>query len=184
MATSAISICSNALILLGDRPISSFNDPGAGAQTASNLYESSYINLLSMHRWRFATNKAQLSRLTASPLNEWQYQYQIPTDSVAIITVYPVDDYEIYEDKIYANNSSLSIDYVYRVDESKLPLWFAKTMEYYLAMQFAIPVTGNSTRLGEMQQLWTQQLRSAKNIDSTIRPNTGVFDSPFTFIRW
>lgn len=184
MAISAVSICSNALILLGDNPISSFSDPGAGAQTASNLYESSYINLLSMHRWRFATKKADLSRLTATPKNEWQYQYQIPTDIVAVITTYPVTNYEIYGDKIYANEASLSIDYVYRVDESQLPLWFAKTMEFYLAMQFAIPVTGNSTRLGEMQQLWTQQLRSAKNIDSTIRPNAGVFDSPFTFIRW
>lgn len=184
MATSAISICSNALILLGDNPISSFSEPGAGAQTASNLYESSYINLLSMHRWRFATKKADLSRLSTSPINEWQYQYQMPTDMVAIITVYPNGDYEIYGDKIYANTNTLSIDYVYRVDESQLPLWFAKTMEFYLAMQFAIPVTGNSTRLGEMEQLWTQQLRSSKNIDSTIRPNAGVFDSPFTSIRW
>lgn len=184
MATSAVSICSNALILLGDNPISSFQDPGAGAQTASNLYESSYINLLSMHRWRFATKKARLSRLTSSPLNEWQYQFQIPSDNVAIITVYPNTDYELYEDKLYANSSSIEIDYIYRVNESQLPLWFAKTMEFYLAMQFAIPVTGNSTRLGEMEQLWTQQLKSSKNIDSTIRPNAGVFDSPFTSIRW
>lgn len=184
MATSAISICSNALILLGDNPISSFSDPGAGAQTASNLYESSYINLLSMHRWRFATKKATLSRLTSNPINEWQYQYQLPVDNVAMITMYPNGDYELYGDKLYTHSSTVEIDYVYRVDESQLPLWFAKTVEFYLAMQFAIPVTGNSTRLGEMQELFKQQLRSAKNIDSSIRPNTGVYDSPFTSIRW
>lgn len=184
MATSKVSICSNALILLGDAPISSFEDPGAGATTASNLYESSYHNILSMHRWRFASKKSPLSRFSDAPLNQYQYQYQIPTDCIAIITVYPVGDYEIYDDRIYSNSSSIDLDYVYRIDESKLPLWFAKTMEFYLAMQFAIPVTGNSSRLGEMQQLFTQQLRSAKNIDSTIRPNAGVFDSPFTSIRW
>jgi len=184
MATSKISICSNALILLGDRPISSFDEPGAGAQTASNLYESSYINLLSTHRWRFATKKAQLSKLSTTPLNQYQYQYQLPTDMVAMITDYPIDDYELYGDKLYSNNGTISIDYVYRLDEAQLPLWFTKTMEFYLAMQFAIPVTGNSSRLGEMQQLFTQQLRSAKNIDSTIRPNAGIFDSPFTSIRW
>jgi len=184
MATSKISICSNALILLGEAPISSFDDPGAGALTAANLYESSYINMLSMHRWRFATKKAQLGRLSAAPLNEWQYQYQLPTDIVALITTYPNTNYELYGDKLYANDATISVDYVHRMDESQLPLWFTKTMEFYLAMQFAIPVTGNSTRLGEMNQLWTQQLRSAKNIDSTIRPNAGVFDSPFTSIRW
>lgn len=184
MATSKLSICSNALILLGEQPISSFDDPGAGALVSSNLYESSYQNILSMHRWRFATKKAQLARLTIPPINEWSYQYQIPTDNIAIITTYPVDNYEVYDDKIYSNSNTLSIDYVYRVDEAKLPLWFSKTMEFYLAMQFAIPVTGNSQRMAEMQQLFTQQIRSAKNIDSTIRPNAGVFDSPFTSIRY
>lgn len=184
MATSKVSIASNALILLGDAPISSFDDPGAGAQTASNLYETSYQSLLAMHRWRFSTKKATLSKLVQAPLNEWQYQYQIPTDNIAILTVYPNGEYEIYDDKIYSNNSSLDIDYVFRVDESKIPLWFAKVVEFYLAMQFAIPVTGNSSRLGEMQSLFAQQLRSAKNIDSTMRPNVGVFDSPFTSIRY
>ena len=182
--TSKVSICSNALILLGDAPISSFDEPGAGAQAASNLYDSSYKNLLSMHRWRFATKKKLLSRLSTAPQNQYQYQYQIPTDCIAPITNYPITDYEIYEDKIYSNNNKFELDYIYKVDESKLPDFFIKTMEFYMAMQFAIPVTGNSTRLGEMQQLFTQQLRHAKNIDSTIRPNAGVFDSPFVSIRY
>ena len=60
-STSAIQISSNALILLGHPPIASFEEPGAGAQAASNLYEQSYLNLLTIHRWRFATKKAQLS---------------------------------------------------------------------------------------------------------------------------
>lgn len=182
--TSKISLCSNALVLLGDRPISSFNDSGAGAEVASNLYESSYKNLLSMHRWRFAVKKQRLSRLSTPPSNQWQYQYQLPTDCIAPITNYPVNDYELYEDKIFANTNEFNLDYVYRVDESKLPDFFSKTMEFYLAMQFAIPITGNSTRMGEMMQLFTQQLKNAKNVDSTIRPNAGIYDSPFTSIRW
>jgi hypothetical protein len=182
--TSKISICSNALILLGDKPISNFDESGAGALAAANLYESSYLNILSMHRWRFATKKATLSRLTTKPKNQWQYQYQLPIDLVAPITTYPVTDYELYADKLYSNNNSCELDYVYRVDESQLPAFFIKTMEFYMAMQFAIPVTGNSQRMAEMQNLFSQQLKNAKNVDSTIRPNAGIYDSPLTEIRY
>ena len=79
-STSAIQISSNALILLGHPPISSFEEPGAGAQGASNLYEQSYLNMLTVHRWRFATKKAQLSRLTEAPMNGYSYQFQLPSD--------------------------------------------------------------------------------------------------------
>ena len=49
MAFSKVQLASNALILLGDEPISSFTEAGAGAQTASNLYETAYLSILSSH---------------------------------------------------------------------------------------------------------------------------------------
>jgi len=35
---SDIDIASNALVLIGDNPINSFTEPGAGATAAANLY--------------------------------------------------------------------------------------------------------------------------------------------------
>lgn len=183
MATN-ISLCSNALVLLGDRPIASFTDEGAGAESASNLYESCYNYLLSLHRWRFATKKANLSRSTTRPTNQWAYQFQLPSDFIMLVTTYPVSEFEIYGDKIYTNQDACAIDYIYRISESQLPHYFAKVCEYYLATAFAIPVTGNSTRLQEMQNLYLMHLKQAKNIDSTSRPNQGIIDSPFTDTRW
>ncbi len=46
---SSIDIASNALILIGDSPISSFEDPGAGAQAASNLYLETKKRFNSIH---------------------------------------------------------------------------------------------------------------------------------------
>lgn len=167
---SAISIASNSLILLGHAPISSFTEPGAGAQAVSNLYRSSYLNLLSIHRWRFATKKMVLSRLVEKPLNNYLYQYQLPSDLVYLIKTERTQDYEVYEDKLYSNYSTVSVDYIYEVSESALPHYFIKAFEFYLASQLAIPVTANSTRMAEYSQLFETQLKRARFADSTQRP--------------
>ena len=182
--TSPISICSNALLLLGHTPISSFDEAGSGAQVASNLYESSYRNLLSLHRWRFATKTARLSRLTTTPPHSYQYMFQLPSDLIMVINIEGNNQiFEIYGDKLYTNDSDVYLDYIYRVDESFLPPWFTKTMEFFLAMQFAIPVTGNSTRAGEYSGFYEAQLKRAKNIDSSERTNISIISSPFTEVR-
>lgn len=168
--TSAIKMASNALVLLGHPPISDFNEPGAGARSVSNLYESTYRDLLSGTRWRFATKKMNLSKLSASPLNEYSYQYQLPNDYLYVIRVTDGSDYEIYEDKIYSNMPALSIDYVYRVDESYLPPYFAVLMEYQLAAKLAIPVTANSTRADLYDGMATRQMKKARYLDSSQRP--------------
>lgn len=180
---TAIKINSNALILLGHTPIASFSDAGSGAQVASNLYETSLRSMLSSHRWRFATKKAQLARLTAEPLNEWQYQFQLPTDFIMLIDVFETSNFEIYGDKLYTNTTTAYIDYIYRVDEAYFPPWFTKALEFFLAAQYAIPVTGNSTRMAEYNNMYEMQMKRARFADSAERPNTGIVDAPFLDVR-
>lgn len=182
--TTSISICSNALLLLGHTPISSFDEAGSGAQVASNLYESSYRNLLTLHRWRFAITNKRLSKLTTTPPHTYQYSYQLPSDFLLAVNIEGTNtSYEIYGDKLYSNDGDIYLDYIYRVDESFLPPYFIITLQFFLAMQFAIPVTGNSTRAGEYNGMYEMQLKRARNIDSSSRTNVSIMSSPFTDIR-
>ena len=75
---SDIDIASNALILIGDNPISSFTEPGAGATAAANLYPVTYEQLLSEHPWTFALKEQKLNQLSQQPdaLTNWRYAYQ------------------------------------------------------------------------------------------------------------
>ena len=176
---------SNALILLGDAPISSLNDPGAGALVAANLYDSSYRSMLSIHRWRFATKTFQLSKLTASPSNtDWNYQYQLPSDYLYLIKTDAGRGYEIYEDKVLSNATSLTIDYVYEVNEDFIPPYFAKAFEFFLASEFAIPVTGNSQRAEYYRGQYEAQLKRAKFLDSSQRPSDVIQHQPFIEVRY
>jgi hypothetical protein len=182
MATS-ISMSSNALLMIGHGTISSFTEGGSGAEAASNLYGSTFEALLCAHRWRFASAKSQLSQFTDTPLNQWTYAYALPAAYLMGILVYPDVDFEIYENKLYSDSNTVALDYIFKPDESRLPPYFAKTLEYDLASQFAIPVTGNRS-LAEIYTLkFENQLRRAKFADSQSRPSEGIIDSPFIEAR-
>ncbi len=180
---SDVQIASNALILLGDEPISSFNDTGAGAKAAANLYESSYLSILKSHRWNFATKKATLARLTETPTNEFAYQFQLPTDLVLLITTYPVSTYRILEDKLYSDSLTIEVDYIYRVEEAKLPGYFIKAFEYYLATQLSIPVTEDLNKHDLIRQMFERESRSARYADAQSQPSVGIIDTPYIVER-
>ena len=163
---SAIEICSRALILLGHSPIASFTEPGAGAQVASAFYESSLNSLINSHRWNFTKKKAQLNRLVEAPLNSWNYQYQLPTDYLTMVKTADDSNFEIQQDKLLSNETSLEVDYIFRPDETQFPPLFTETFEYYLAAKFAIPVTDSKTNAEVYIGFYNQQIKKAKAVDS------------------
>lgn len=180
---SDIDIASNALVRIGVPPISSFEEGGAAGQAASNLYEPTVRDLLSKTRWRFAAAKRQLAQLTAKPLNEWQYAYQLPSDMILIYKVVNNDAYEIYEDKLYTNASTCEIDYLSRVSESLFPPYFQMVCEYKLASEFALIVTSNRPLSETYEMKYMEQLKQARFADSQGRPADAVRSFDYTRVR-
>ena len=182
MATS-IEICSNALNLIGHGSIASFTDGGAGANIADALYETTYKDLLSQHRWRWASAKVGLSQLVATPVNTWGYAYQLPANYIIATSIYPSMDYEIYEDKLYTNSQTVDLDYVYHAPEAEMPAYFQRVLEFMLASVFAIAITDNSSKAEEYRRMFDYNLRRARFTDSRARPTKAIVDSPFIEAR-
>jgi len=181
--TSSIAIASNALLLLGHQPISSFNDGTSGATIAANLYETSYLGILSSHRWRFATKTQELARLNETPLNDYKYAYQLPSD---LLYLQAIDSrmYNVYESKLYSNEIKVIADYTYRVDEDKLPPYFTKMLEFYLATQFAVSLTGDMDKGNYFSRMYLNEIKRAKYTDSTQQPQNLFVDNPYVEIRY
>ena len=79
-----ITICNQALNLLGADTISSFTDTTNDAATVcNNIYETVKKQTLSMYPWSFALTKQQLSRSSTTPVNEWAYQYDLPSTAIS-----------------------------------------------------------------------------------------------------
>ncbi len=183
---SAIDISSNALLLIGDEPINSFTEPGAGAQTAANLYQQTKEMVLTYHPWTFALKEQALSRLSQSPDSKtnYNYAYQLPTDLIRLWKVMPQSDYRIVGNLVYSNEPKLLARYVYDVPESNIPAHLVKALEYQLAAEFAIAVTEDDGKAQFYQQKASLQLAKASSVDSQGQPQESITSSPFTEARF
>lgn len=159
MADTALDICSRAMVMIGSTPITSFRAADTPSIVANQLYEPTVRYHLT-RRWGFARTEVQLSRLTAAPLaTEWEAEYQVPADLIAIhrVTVagLPIR-FERFHATIRCNASSAEsvvMTYVRRVDEAEWPAYFTGALELELAARFAFPVTSQeSLAAGFMRQ--------------------------------
>ena len=182
--SSNVDIASNALQMLGAKAINSFDDSGAGAAAAKALYEPLLTALLTNTYWRFAIKKASLNLLSQTPLNEWKYAFQIPTDNLKIEKAYHLRSYQIYQNFLYANQNSVEIDYVYRVPESLFPSYFELAFTYKLASEFALAVTDDANKNQLYEQKFRLALADAMAADAQQHPQFAIQDQPFTDVRF
>lgn len=171
-ATTAIDICSRALILIGAEPITSFNDGTTEASVAVNMYEDVARASLADCRWRFATEQKQLARLSDEPTGRFDAAYQLPSD-LLILNALTVNDspigFTIYGDKVFTNASSsdeVIADYIYRADEADWPPYFIVAVQHNLASVFATSIARDASLAGLFEQKADLLMRKAKSADS------------------
>lgn len=177
---SKINLISRALILLGEQPAASLTEDRYGVTVGSNMFEILYENELQSNRWRFACKKRALSRLTDVPLNEWQYAYQLPTDCLLPIGTWPSSRYEIYGSRVYSDDTSLNMDYMFKPDADALPAYFSLLMVYCLARDMIKPITESDAGVEVMHKKYVLQRDRAMYADAQGRPNRPIQSSPFT----
>lgn len=182
--SSDIDIASNALQMIGANPINSFDDPGSGAAVAKSLYETILRSMLTRDYWRFAIKKQKLNRLSQTPLNEFKYAYQIPTDSLKIERVYNVGNYKIFRDLIYTDILDVDVDYIYRMDSTLIPSYFELAFTYKLASEFALSVTDDVNKNQLYEQKFKMAIAEAYAADAQQYPQTPIQDQPFTDVRF
>jgi hypothetical protein len=148
-----LSICSDAMIMLGASPISSFAEETDAAKTADRLYDNVRDVLLQQYEWSWSLKKMKLARLASAPTNEWKYAYALPGDILGVpravfnssaVGNRPVREWELYGTSIYCNYEDVWIDYQYSVAESLMPAYFVRVLKAALASMFSIPVADSS----------------------------------------
>jgi len=177
---SSIDIASNALLLIGDNPISSFDDPGAGAQVAANIYPETKRRMLSEHPWSFALKQQRLNKLSQIPdiLTGFSNAFQLPTDLIRIWNIQSHSDYILIGNLLYSNQTEILATYIFDVEEVNLPPHFIKSLEYALAADFAISVTEDNAMASRFDQKAMFFTAKAMGIDSQGRPQQAIIDSP------
>jgi len=182
---SQIDLISNALILIGDVSINDLSGNDRRKVIARNLYDNIVQNELTKHRWGFARKKAQLSLILAEPIAEWDKAYELPSDMLTLIGLYPRINYQVYSSQVYCNYSqALYCDYIYKCPENKWPVYFAKMIEYALARDFATAIRDSQSGREAMSAEYVNQSRMARYTDSQQYPQVPIRSNPFTNVRF
>ena len=181
---SKIDLISKAAILVGEKPLDSLSDNRYAATVGSNLFEIIYENELQSNRWRFAMTKTTLSQLVAAPLNQWSYAYQLPSNMLLPIGIYPVDiNYEIYGTHLYTDRSSVELDYMFKPEVTSCPAYFTTLITYALAKNFVKSITESDQAYTIFEKLYNEQRSRALYADAQGRPAKPIAHSPFTEVR-
>lgn len=183
--STAINICSNALLLLAHPAINSFDEIGAGPALAKGLYPNTFLTFLSMSNWNFCTKTEDLSRDAFPPKrDDFKYQFHLPTDLLRINSTYPVSDYIIEGSMLLANQLDLKLEYQGIIDEVQLPPIAVEALQYLVAMKLAAPLTNDKSKVELYNTLFNQTMKRAVYIDTQNDPNSGIFDAPLVNIGY
>lgn len=198
-----ISICSDALTLLGASTISSFSEGTPAATACSRLYPDLRDTIISRYPWSWSMKKVKLARLATAPLNEWKYAYQLPG---GILTgVQAIFDsgsdgarsinsgWEIYEDQVFTNLETVYIDYQQTVSEADMPPYFVRLLRTAMAAELAIIITDQASKADffRSQAFGTPMengrgglFREAANIDSRSQLSPVIEDYSLIEVRY
>ena len=135
----------------GASAITSFTDGTDAANTCNELYPGIRNGLLTQYPWSFGLKKVQLARTLVTPVNEWTYEYQLPSDRLGppravfsgLVAGSPIlrGGWEIYADKLLTDETVIAIDYQYVVSEAAMPTYFVQLLKYMMAWHLALPIT-------------------------------------------
>jgi hypothetical protein len=171
MALNSIELCSSALIKLGASSISSFEDGTAESRVAARLYSLVRDAMLAAHPWTFATKQAELARLASTPVTDFAYAYQLPTDFLNALSAGGHSRgrgliYQILNRQLHTNAASVVLTYIFRSSEGDFPAYFVPALVTRLAAEFCLPLTEDTGRADRFTRLAEAELRLAKLVDS------------------
>lgn len=184
MATP-VSICSNALLKLGSRAISSFNDGSDTATLCANIYPEARDSLLRMSPWNFATKRVGLAAETTAPAWGYTYSHTLPGDYIRLIEVEDNLEYTIENGRILSYETPLSIVYIYRnVDVATWDSMFVELLTQKMVAELAYAVTRSDSKAQAEMQKFAALAKYARTTDAMETPQAEFVDYPLLSTRF
>ena len=160
-----IDLCSMALLKIGEKPIQSLHEDSSAAQLARTLFNPIVDTLLSVFPWRFATQTISLEKNTDG-------DFIVPADVLRIIKCSGT----VSGDKIISNADIVNIVAIVHTEPESFPNYFATLVATKLAVDFSIPLTGDTNIFKMLSSLYETEFQSAKFIDSSNQSSIDNFD--------
>lgn len=172
MAIDKIGIYNLAITLVGGAKITSLTGNSKEVRLANTLFDFSAHGMFGLPiDWRFATARAELSRLSDDPdSGPYDYQFVLPEKCERVIAVVDEDsddaqyeyDREVFVsgsteyEVVLVNELTCFIKYIrYRVNIGSWPAWFARLVGLDLAILLCEPLKKDKQKKSQLYSLLT-----------------------------
>ncbi len=169
MSATEVSICSNALLMLGAQPINDLTDDDDRARLASNLFESQRDAVLRSHTWNCAVKRVALAPDAVAPVFDWDYAFTLPADFLRVLSVGQdgqQDDFAIESGKLMCNANPAYLRYVWRNENPAT--WdgmLVQAMELLMAAAMSYGITQSTSMRDSMRQEAALFMKRARAVD-------------------
>lgn len=202
--SSDVQICSAALVRLGAKSISSFDELSTGPLCAE-VFPDVKLRVLTAGPWRSIITKSdELTRTLISPSTQYKYEYQLPPNMLSglPLTVWnsaynsgrgtPFIDFNIFGTKLLTNAEQIFVDYKVDIDPELLPPHINQLMIYAVMAEIAVAVTDQQTKADAAQKTaWGTPeqngkggyFKEAQRIDSQGHPSQSIKSFPLVNVR-
>jgi hypothetical protein len=173
---TAVSICSNALLMLGDKPISAIAppDPTDGGTLCANLYPQVRDWVLRQHTWNCAVKRVILAPDATAPAFDYAYQFSMPDDWLRTLQVGQIDqrtDYQQEGRKILCDEAVFYLVYVFQnTVEATYDSMLVHTMSVAMKAALAYPITKSAAVVANCMQELKEALKQARSVDGMDNP--------------
>lgn len=189
MAVSDVSICSNALVLLGDSPINSLDEDSDRARAAANLFPSVRNYVLRRHPWNCATKRVSLAPDTPVPAFDFAFQFTLPNDFMRVLSVgesgVEAAAWKIESGKLLCDDNPALLRYIWRNDNpatwDDMLVW-GMTMSMKAVLGY--PITASTSLEQLVEQGLAEVMRAARAVDGQDETPETLGDSPLLSARF
>ena len=175
MATG-VSICSNALLMLGAQTINDFQDQLNldRAKLCANLYPFQRDSILRAHPWNCCIKRIVLAPLAQAPAFGYPRAFELPADCLRVLEVGTGGmqiDYLVEGRTIQADAMALELRYVFANEvEATWDSHLVDLMTAAMAAVLAYPITQSTSERDSREAKLAQLMRQAKAADGQEDP--------------
>jgi hypothetical protein len=170
MASSEVSICSDALTLIGATTITGLSENSENARMCARHYPNSRDEMLSRVPWKCARKRVALALSGTQPIfGQWSAQFALPPDNIFVWRTSldreeggDGDTWDIEGSFLVCNVSVINALYIYRMtDVTAFDPLLAKAITYDLAEKLCIPLSQNGANHAEFAKMRDDTIKSA-----------------------
>ena len=158
MAFSKTEICNLALGRIGASTIMEFDGTEKNARVCKNAYELVVKEASRSGEWACLKKRVVLAKLATDPAFEWDYQYQLPVDCLAVVRLNGLDganedEFDIEGTALLTDADTANIVYVsYQPEPAKWDALFTSAVVALLASRIATSICGDDGKAANLLQ--------------------------------